>query len=672
MLVSSVAKADTSIETVTASLNELVNDTSRMKELGMRATLEGAEDATAEQFGSEFAPTPFIIGGTNAPSTRYREFALLINVDAAGEVIGACGGTMIASNKVLTAAHCSQDRASRLFIVPGFYSFARQLSPSDVFLVSRVAVHPSYNSQTFSHDVAVLTTLRSHSFTSAVLSGTDKLVGDEGTVIGTGLTGTNPNRGVDILQEVEAPITSNGACNNAWEAAAGIRPINAQMICAGFPRDGRGSCSGDSGGPLFVEVDGQRVVAGTVSFGLLACEQNRATQAYARVSALTDFIRSESPNTQFVELNAVSITPVLGFLLLDDGDSTGNAPIVTPPPALPSADSIRPSIPENFEGDYFLSIQTIPNGSVGRANKYDYTQLNSNVRFRSNFADGITIDIDGAGVQNGFIIDSEDWTWDMSLPRNNPRRLTAGIYDDAERFPFNDDVNGLSVSGQGSGCNQVIGSFRIFEIRYNGDQLSRLLADFEQRCSINGPLMVGSIDYDSSRADAVFPPATLPQGVPTPALPSPVTNGGVLIVEGTNNTAIVGSAGLVLDNSNSTFSFRNIGQTGVSVEIETGRTSYSLEMKRSSFNADPNRNQRLEVGHYPLATRAAFSAPLAGLSFSGNGSGCNKSGGSFNIFEIAYDSSDRVVSLVADFEQTCRADGEFLKGSIQVDLSASN
>lgn len=622
---------------------------------------------------SRLEPTPFIIGGTTAPLNRYREYVLILITDAALEIVGACGGTMIAANKVLTAAHCSEEPAGRYIVIPGFYTFNFTPTRSDLFLVSRVARHPGYNPTTSANDAAVMTLARTYTQgVSAVLSGNDQLVGKLGTVTGTGLTSTDPQQSPVTLQEVEAPITSNASCNSRYAQLAGIRPIEPNMMCAGFLTDGRGSCSGDSGSPLFVDIDGQRVVSGVVSFGFGQCEFNRATNAYARATAVTDFIRSESPSTQFVESNDVSITSILGLLLLDDGGSTGNPPIVSPPVTMPSADSIRPSIPENFEGDYFLSIQTIPNGSAGQANKYDYTQLNSNIRFRSNFADGVTIDVDGAGVQNSFIIDSEDWGWDMSVARNNPRRLTAGVYDDAERFPFNDRVNGLSVSGLGSGCNQVIGRFRIFEIAYDGDQLSRLLADFEQRCSINGPLMIGSVDYDSSRADAAFPPATLPQGVPTPALPSAVTNGGVLIVEGTSGTAIVGSAGLVLDNSNSTFSFRDAGLNRVSIDIQTGRTSYSLEMKRSSFDIDPNRNLRLEVGHYPLATRSAFSAPLAGLSFSGNGSACNKSGGSFNIFEIAHDSSDRVVSLVADFKQTCRVDGEFLKGSIQVDLSTSN
>lgn len=310
------AEYETETTSIVNALNKLMSEGTNRTSLNLQPIFDGV----AMKSASKFAPTPFIIGGTTTPRNSYREYTLVIITDGAGDIVGLCGGTMIASNKVLTAGHCSQEQASRYFVIPGFYAFSDQVQQSDLFQVSRVAAHPDYNQFTISNDAAVLTLTRNY-FTqiSPVLSGTDKLIGDDGIVIGTGLTATNPQATPNALQEVLAPVISNSACNNQWGIFAGFLPIESNMICAGFTTDGRGSCSGDSGGPLFVEIDGQRVIAGTVSFGFSQCELNRATQAYARMTSMTDFIRSESPNTIFIKSNGISVAPIIS-LLLDEAD----------------------------------------------------------------------------------------------------------------------------------------------------------------------------------------------------------------------------------------------------------------------------------------------------------------------------------------------------------------
>jgi secreted trypsin-like serine protease len=339
-----LAKAEpvAEIASVIGALNRLMSEGVNNTSLNLQPLFDGVAMKSGNSNG-ELAPTPFIIGGTTAPRSLYREYTLVVITNRIGDIIGLCGGTMIASNKVLTAAHCSQESAGQYFIIPGFYAFSDQLRESDIFPVRRVAVHPGYNDVTSANDAAILTLTRNY-FTKIVpvLSGTNKLTGNNGVVIGIGLTSTNPQTNPNALQEVSAPITSNSSCNNQWESFAGISPIQPNMICAGFTTDARGSCSGDSGSALFVQINGQRVIAGTVSFGFGQCELNRATQAYARMTSMTDFIRSESPSTIFIESNQRSIAPITTFLLSDaGGDGSVDEPATFNYPSLPAPHKFR-------------------------------------------------------------------------------------------------------------------------------------------------------------------------------------------------------------------------------------------------------------------------------------------------------------------------------------------
>lgn len=65
--------------------------------------------------------------------------------------------------------------------------------------------------------------------------------------------------------------------------------------------------------------------------------------------------------------------------------------------------------------------------------------------------------------------------------------LLEQVYPTAERYPFQPPgVAGLSVTGDGRGCNQSSGRFQIHRLSYNATgQLSEFLATFEQLCEKN-------------------------------------------------------------------------------------------------------------------------------------------------------------------------------------------
>jgi len=279
-----------------------------------------AQNSSEENFE---APSN-IIGGNNADRREYREYVLVIGTDGLGNITFLCGGTLISSSTVLTAAHCSTNTASSYFTIPSFYTLTDPITVAGLFQVGRVAIHPQYNPASINNDIAVMTLVQSSSIPPAsVHAGQSALDGADGTVIGTGLVASSPSSfGVDVLQEVAAPIISNAACADNWVRLARINPVTDSVICAGFANNANGTCSGDSGGPLFANIDGVRTVVGAVSFGLFPCETNRATQGYARTSALSDFIQSASPNTQFItssDFASATIVPQV-MMLLDESE----------------------------------------------------------------------------------------------------------------------------------------------------------------------------------------------------------------------------------------------------------------------------------------------------------------------------------------------------------------
>jgi hypothetical protein len=103
----------------------------------------------------------------------------------------------------------------------------------------------------------------------------------------------------------------------------------------------------------------------------------------------------------------------------------------------------------------------------------------------STFTDGLfTLTHDPAGVVVNF--QSTDrvhwWTLDFAPPR--VETLGTGFYDHASRYPFNSPTYpGLSVYGEGRGCNKLTGRFVVREIEWDlSGEVVKLAADFEQHC----------------------------------------------------------------------------------------------------------------------------------------------------------------------------------------------
>jgi parallel beta-helix repeat protein len=117
-------------------------------------------------------------------------------------------------------------------------------------------------------------------------------------------------------------------------------------------------------------------------------------------------------------------------------------------------------------------------------------------------------DIGIAGTPSTLTINAFGFAIYFSGPNGTP--LTVGTYINAARWPFNEAQPGLSVSGNGRGCNTVCGEFRIFELHTDVDaNVDRFWAKFTQVCACSLPPLRGEIRYNSQVAPPPAPPRTL-------------------------------------------------------------------------------------------------------------------------------------------------------------------
>ena len=142
---------------------------------------------------------PRIVGGEIAgPQDNPFQVALLASWISDNYTAFICGGTLIKSNVVVTAAHCSEFISDpRLVQV---LTATRKLDGTGMrHNVSRVVIHPHYNPRNLQNDVAVWTLASDvHGIKPAKLATNDGSVGEDLLVTGWGEMLTGDPRPIDL------------------------------------------------------------------------------------------------------------------------------------------------------------------------------------------------------------------------------------------------------------------------------------------------------------------------------------------------------------------------------------------------------------------------------------------------------------------------------------------
>ncbi|XP_059622967.1 trypsin beta-like [Phlebotomus argentipes] len=227
------------------------------------------------------SPQGRIVGGQDATLGQFPHMVSL-RIVASGNHF--CGGSIISSRYVLSAAHCTVGRqAATVHAIVGTINRLQ----GTVHPVSQIIDHEGYNANTLANDVSVLQVASPFVFNnivSAIQVGSAHVGGGvTAFVSGWGQT-VQPSDEVPIwLQWLQVYTLTHEDCRARKPLPIRLL-VHENTICT-FTMAGQGLCFGDSGGPMIVG----NTVVGIPSWVSPGCAQGRP-DVYARVSSHRDWI----------------------------------------------------------------------------------------------------------------------------------------------------------------------------------------------------------------------------------------------------------------------------------------------------------------------------------------------------------------------------------------------
>jgi trypsin len=218
--------------------------------------LQNATDGLKNDFKRNLT----IVNGYNANAEQFPYIVWLLIETADG--FASCGGSILSTDIILTAAHCLQDVLSIEVYAGGI-----DRSVNDGWTIANAkqwVSHPEYlsSSSSIENDIGLIqleTKLRfSKSIKPAKLDKKGVVYSAEAEVCGWGRTSDSGTGAVE-LQYTTVHIIDTIMCKRFWLF------VDDNIICAISPSASTitATCSGDSGGPIFQK----NIQVGIVSFG---------------------------------------------------------------------------------------------------------------------------------------------------------------------------------------------------------------------------------------------------------------------------------------------------------------------------------------------------------------------------------------------------------------------
>uniref|UniRef100_A0A8C6NXQ0 Transmembrane serine protease 3a n=1 Tax=Nothobranchius furzeri TaxID=105023 RepID=A0A8C6NXQ0_NOTFU len=202
-----------------------------------------------------------------------------------------CGGSIIAPNWIVTAAHCVYD-LSQWTVFVGLTELP--INGAKAIAVKTVISHGQHqNNRIPDYDIALMKLATSLVFTNNDFvkpiclpnHGEEFADGTMCWISGWGATEFEGESSV-VLRSAMVPLISAKTCNQP-DVYRGR--LTSRMICAGYLEGGVDACQGDSGGPLACERSSEWKLVGVTSWGE-GCALRNKPGVYTNVPAVLSWI----------------------------------------------------------------------------------------------------------------------------------------------------------------------------------------------------------------------------------------------------------------------------------------------------------------------------------------------------------------------------------------------
>uniref|UniRef100_A0A3Q1ERB6 Tryptase-2-like n=1 Tax=Acanthochromis polyacanthus TaxID=80966 RepID=A0A3Q1ERB6_9TELE len=237
-----------------------------------------------------------IIGGTDAPPGRWPWMVHVSMTTFDGRSKWRCGGTLLTSQWVLSAAHCLDGLQKPAFHRSMVWIGTHKLQKlSGRYMgIDTVILHPHFYSLTngFANDIALIKLKKkvvfSQNVTLVQLASANDVFGPSSDcwIIGWGQIGNGvPLPDPETLQQLKIPLMTQSSCEvDRFQTLSWV-------VIAGDEAGGKDSCEGDCGGPLMCRTARGFVQVGIRSYGSGGgCGLPDSPSVYTRVSKHLRFI----------------------------------------------------------------------------------------------------------------------------------------------------------------------------------------------------------------------------------------------------------------------------------------------------------------------------------------------------------------------------------------------